>query len=193
MMKPPAPMIGGMNMPPMEAAGSMAPATCGLKPAFFISGMVKAPVETVLAMADPETEPKKPEAITATLAGPPTRLAGQGHGQVEEEAAGAGEFQERAEEDEQDDVGHQDGGHDAEDALLFVVDVVQGAVDLKAGVGKASRTGRPWSRSPQKAYTRKPTPTRVMDQPSTRRATSREMRMPRKLTAVSKGVSEPMR
>ncbi len=65
-------MMGGMNMPPMEAAGSMAPATWGLKPAFFIRGMVKAPVETVLAMAEPETEPKKPEAITATLAGPPT-------------------------------------------------------------------------------------------------------------------------
>ena len=74
MMNPPAPMIGGMNMPPMEADGSMAPATCGLKPAFFIRGMVKAPVETVLAMADPDTEPKNPEASTATLAGPPTVL-----------------------------------------------------------------------------------------------------------------------
>ncbi len=67
-------MIGGMNMPPMEAAGSMAPATCGLKPARFISGMVKAPVETVLAMALPETDPKRAEAMTATLAGPPVDL-----------------------------------------------------------------------------------------------------------------------
>ena len=58
-------------MPPIDADGSMAPATCGLKPARFISGMVKAPVETVLAIALPETEPKKAEAITATFAGPP--------------------------------------------------------------------------------------------------------------------------
>ena len=36
-----------------------------------IKGMVKAPVETVLAIALPETEPKNAEAITATLAGPP--------------------------------------------------------------------------------------------------------------------------
>jgi len=34
-------------------------------------GMVNMPVETVLAMADPEMEPKSPEAITETLAGPP--------------------------------------------------------------------------------------------------------------------------
>ncbi len=71
MMKPPAPMMGGMNMPPMEAAGSMAPATWGLKPAFFIIGIVKAPVETVLAMALPEIDPNSPLAMTATLAGPP--------------------------------------------------------------------------------------------------------------------------
>jgi hypothetical protein len=71
MMKPPAPMMGGMNMPPMEAAGSIPPAMWGRKPAFFIMGMVKAPVETVLAMAEPEMEPKRPLAITETLAGPP--------------------------------------------------------------------------------------------------------------------------
>ena len=58
---------------PMEidAAGSMPPAMCGRKPAFFIMGMVNAPVETTLAMALPEIEPNIPEAITATLAGPP--------------------------------------------------------------------------------------------------------------------------
>ncbi len=73
-------MIGGMNMPPMEAEGSMAPATWGRKPARFIRGMVKAPVETVLAMAEPDTEPKKPEAMTATLAGPPTLLPARARG-----------------------------------------------------------------------------------------------------------------
>ena len=64
-------MTGGMNMPPMEAAGSMAPATWGLKPARFMSGMVKVPVLTVLAMALPEMEPKSADATTDTLAGPP--------------------------------------------------------------------------------------------------------------------------
>ena len=49
----------------------MPPAIWGLNPAFFIMGMVKAPVETVLAMALPEMEPKRPLAITETLAGPP--------------------------------------------------------------------------------------------------------------------------
>ena len=66
-----APMIGGMNMPPIEAAGSIPPATWGLKPAFFIIGMVKAPVDTVLAMAEPDIDPNSPLAITETLAGPP--------------------------------------------------------------------------------------------------------------------------
>ena len=49
----------------------MPPAMFGLNPAFFIIGMVKAPVETVLAMALPEIEPKSPLAITETFAGPP--------------------------------------------------------------------------------------------------------------------------
>ena len=63
--------MGGMNMPPMEAAGSIPPAIWGLNPAFFIIGMVKAPVDTVLAIALPDMEPKSPEAMTATFAGPP--------------------------------------------------------------------------------------------------------------------------
>jgi len=71
MIKPPAPMIGGMNIPPIEAAGSIPPATWGLNPAFFIMGMVNMPVETVLAMAEPDIEPKSPDAMTETLPGPP--------------------------------------------------------------------------------------------------------------------------
>ena len=35
MMNPPAPMMGGMNMPPMEAAGSMPPATWAGNPDFY--------------------------------------------------------------------------------------------------------------------------------------------------------------
>ncbi len=73
-------MMGGMNMPPMEAEGSMAPATWGRKPAFFMSGMVKAPVDTVLAMALPDTEPNRAEAMTATLAGPPVDLPARAMG-----------------------------------------------------------------------------------------------------------------
>ena len=69
--KPPAPMIGGMNMPPIDADGSMAPATCGRNPARFIRGIVNAPVDTVLAIALPDTEPNRAEATTATFAGPP--------------------------------------------------------------------------------------------------------------------------
>ena len=57
-------MMGGINIPEMEAAGSIPPAIWGLNPAFFIMGMVNAPVETVLAMALPEIEPKRPLAIT---------------------------------------------------------------------------------------------------------------------------------
>src|SRR5699024_12636150 len=40
-------------------------------PTFFIIGIVKAPVDTTLAIADPLIEPMKPDAMAATLAGPP--------------------------------------------------------------------------------------------------------------------------
>ena len=128
-------MMGGMNMPPTEAAGSMAPATWGLKPARFIKGMVKAPVETVLAMALPETEPKKPEAndrhLGRTAGGP----AGQGQGQIQKKLAGARLFEKGAEKDKQDNVGHQHVGHDAEDAFLFQVDVVDDPFQGKTAMG----------------------------------------------------------
>ena len=48
----------------------MAPATSE-NPAFFIIGIVKVPVETVLAMALPDTDPMNAEARTATFPGPP--------------------------------------------------------------------------------------------------------------------------
>jgi len=73
-------MTGGMNMPPIEAAGSIAPATWGRKPAFFIIGIVKAPVATVFAIALPEIEPKSAEAMTATLAGPPAERPAKARG-----------------------------------------------------------------------------------------------------------------
>ena len=68
----PEPMTGGRSWPPREALFSTAPATWGRKPTFFMSGMVKVPVETTFAMLLPEIEPNMAEAMTATLAGPPT-------------------------------------------------------------------------------------------------------------------------
>ena len=72
MTKAPAPMIGGMSCPPVEAAASTPAANLGSNPAFFMSGMVITPVEAVLATAEPEIVPVRPEAKTATSPGPPT-------------------------------------------------------------------------------------------------------------------------
>ena len=71
MTKAPAPMTGGINWPPVEAAASTPPANFGGKPARFISGMVMTPVETVLATADPVIDPMRPEPRIATIPGPP--------------------------------------------------------------------------------------------------------------------------
>ena len=70
-MKAAAPMMGGIICPPVEAVASVAAAICGLKPAFFMIGMVKEPEATVLATEEPEIIPCSPEAATAALAGPP--------------------------------------------------------------------------------------------------------------------------
>lgn len=43
----------------------------GVKPFFFIIGIVNEPVVAVLAIGEPEIIPKKPEETTETLAGPP--------------------------------------------------------------------------------------------------------------------------
>ena len=43
----------------------------GRSPTFFISGMVKVPVVTTLAMDEPEIRPVMAEDTTAALAGPP--------------------------------------------------------------------------------------------------------------------------
>src|SRR5699024_10323452 len=73
-MKAADPMIGGMSCPPVEAVASVAAATWGLNPAFFIIGMVNDPDATVFATAEPETIPCRPEATTAAFAGPPVYL-----------------------------------------------------------------------------------------------------------------------
>jgi hypothetical protein len=71
MRKAAAPMMGGMIWPPVEDAASTAPANSGLKPVFFIMGMVTEPVVTVLPTDEPLTMPHKALEMTATLAGPP--------------------------------------------------------------------------------------------------------------------------
>jgi hypothetical protein len=54
-------MMGGAICPSVLAATSMAAAFVGEYPTFFIKGMVKVPVVTMLAMEDPDTSPVSPE------------------------------------------------------------------------------------------------------------------------------------
>ena len=68
-----APMTGGVSWPLVEEATSIAPAFSGWKPVRFISGIVKVPVVTTLAIDEPEYKPDKAEATTAALAGPPRK------------------------------------------------------------------------------------------------------------------------
>ena len=71
MMKAPAPIMGGMSCPPVDAQASTAAATSGLNPERFIRGMVTAPVVATLATDEPFMVPIMAEATTETLAGPP--------------------------------------------------------------------------------------------------------------------------
>ena len=74
MMKAPAPITGGINCPPVDAAASIPAAKRAGKPAFCINGIVMTPVDTVFATDEPDTDPIKPEPKTATKPGPPTIL-----------------------------------------------------------------------------------------------------------------------
>ena len=74
MTKAAAPITGGTSCPPVEATASTAPAKEGRYPAFFIIGMVNAPVVTTLPTELPERVPMRLLATTAVLAGPPTLL-----------------------------------------------------------------------------------------------------------------------
>ena len=71
MIKAPAPMIGGMICPPVEAAASIAPDVFLSYPTLCISGIVRLPVATTLPADVPLIIPISPEAKIATLAGPP--------------------------------------------------------------------------------------------------------------------------
>ena len=52
----------------------MAPALVLVRPAFFISGIVKVPTVTTFAVELPLTMPVSPDAITEAFAGPPRNL-----------------------------------------------------------------------------------------------------------------------
>ncbi|MDC0178834.1 TRAP transporter large permease subunit, partial [Woeseiaceae bacterium] len=67
----PAPIIGGIICPPVEAAVSTPAANLGENPDRIIMGMVIMPVETVVVIAEPDIEPIKPEPTTATCPAPP--------------------------------------------------------------------------------------------------------------------------
>jgi hypothetical protein len=59
-------MTGGISCPPVDAAASTPAANLGENPERTIIGMVITPVDTVVATADPETDPIKPDPTTAT-------------------------------------------------------------------------------------------------------------------------------
>ncbi len=57
----------------MDATASTAAARDGGYDSLFIVGIVKAPVEATFAEAEPEMEPKNPDARTETFAAPPRK------------------------------------------------------------------------------------------------------------------------
>jgi hypothetical protein len=66
-------MTGGVNKPPVEATASMAAATIGRYPTFFIRGMVKVPIVATLAGGEPVIAPMQALPKIAALAGPPRK------------------------------------------------------------------------------------------------------------------------
>ena len=133
MMNAPAPMIGGMSGPPVEAAASTPAANRGVNPARFISGMVITPVVTTLATEEPEIEPIRPEASTATWPGPADEAAGGDAREVDHEVAGARAQQEGAEQHEHVDVGRGDLRDRPEHAVQPVVAAVEHGLPGEAG------------------------------------------------------------
>ena len=134
MMNAAAPMIGGMIWPFVDAATSMAPALVAGRPVRIITGMVKVPVVTTLAIEEPEMAPVMPDARMAALAGPAAESSDHGEGEVEEILAGARLFEQGAEEDEQENEAHRDVDRDAEDGLAGQPVVADQARQRKAAV-----------------------------------------------------------
>ena len=72
-MKATAPITGGITCPLIDDEDSMAAAFSAGNPVRIMRGIVKVPVVTTLARADPEIIPKKADATTLAFAGPPFR------------------------------------------------------------------------------------------------------------------------
>ena len=66
-----APITGGISCPLTELETSTAPAWSARYPTRFISGIVKVPVVTTLAIDEAEMMPVAADDTTAALAGPP--------------------------------------------------------------------------------------------------------------------------
>ena len=75
-------MTGGVSWPLVEEATSTAPAFSGVKPVRRISGIVKEPVVTTLAIEEPEYKPLIALAATAALAGPPRKCPSKAKAKV---------------------------------------------------------------------------------------------------------------
>ena len=139
MMNPPAPMMGGMNMPPMEAAGSMPPAMWGLKPAFFIIGMVKAPGGDGVGDGAAGDGAEQAAGDDRHLGRSADLVAHRGQRKIDEEVLGPALFQKGAEQDEQDHIGGQHVGHDAEHPVALVEDAGAQVGEGVAGMGEQVR------------------------------------------------------
>ena len=69
-----APITSGISCPREDATASTAPANSGLKPIFFIKGMVTDPVAKTFAVPLPLMQPNRALPKTAAFAGPPLAL-----------------------------------------------------------------------------------------------------------------------
>ena len=65
------PITGGMSKPPVVAAATMPPANSELYPLFLMRGIVNVPVAATFAVADPDTMPNSPLAMTAIFGAAP--------------------------------------------------------------------------------------------------------------------------
>ncbi len=134
MTKAPAPMIGGMSWPPVDAEASTPAANFAGKPAFFISGMVMTPVETVLATAEPDTVPVSAEPITATRPGPPTNRPATARARsMTKSPAGARPHKECAEQNEHEHESRRDPGDGSEHARDLEIAAEQRGLEGQPG------------------------------------------------------------
>ncbi len=122
-------------MPPIDAAGSMAPATWGRKPARFIKRNGESPGGDGVGDRAARHRAEERRGDDGDLGRAAGRLARQRHRDVDEELAGARLLQEGAEEDEEDDVGGEHARHHPEDAVGGDEQRGAQALDAEAAMG----------------------------------------------------------